>query len=72
MDKFAEKKFAEMKKLIGNTPMAEITYRYKKNEVRTLYFKLEYYNLTGSIKDRMALNVLKCAYEGGSIFPDHE
>ena len=70
MDKFAEKKFAEMKKLIGNTPMAEITYRYK-NEVRTLYFKLEYYNLTGSIKDRMALNVLKCAYERETIFPDH-
>lgn len=71
MDKSVQKKFEEVKKLVGNTPMAEITYRYKKNEVRTLYFKLEYYNLSGSIKDRMALNILKCAYEKGAISKDH-
>ena len=71
MDKSTQKKFEEAKKLIGNTPMAEITYRYKKNEVRTLYFKLEYYNLSGSIKDRMALNILKCAYEKEAISREH-
>ena len=62
MDKTTQKKFDEAKKLIGNTPMAEITYRYR-NEVRNLYFKLEYYNLSGSGKDRMAFNVLECAYK---------
>ena len=71
MDKSTQKKFDEAKKLIGNTPMAEITYRYRKNEVKTLYFKLEYYNLSGSVKDRMAINILECAYQNGTISPDH-
>ena len=71
MDKVIQKKFEEVRKLIGKTPMIEIKYRYKKNEIRTLYFKLEYYNLSGSIKDRMALNVLECAYINGTISPDH-
>jgi len=71
MDKAIQKKFDEARKLIGNTPMVEIKYRYQKNEVRTLYFKLEYYNFSGSIKDRMALNVLECAYKNGTISSDH-
>ena len=71
MDKSTQKKFDAVRKLIGNTPMTEIKYRYKKNEERTLYFKLEYYNLSGSVKDRMALNVLESAYKNGTITPDH-
>ncbi|MCL2205157.1 MAG: PLP-dependent cysteine synthase family protein [Treponema sp.] len=71
MDANVQKKFNEIKNLIGNTPMIEITYRYKKKEERTLYFKLEFYNLTGSVKDRMALNVLLRAYESGAITKDH-
>ena len=42
-----------MKKLIGNTPMIKIKYKYKGQE-KEIFAKLEYYNLTGSIKDRMA------------------
>lgn len=38
--------------LIGNTPMVCINYKYK-NIKKELYVKLEYYNYTGSIKDRM-------------------
>jgi cysteine synthase len=30
---------------------------------RTLYAKCEQYNLTGSVKDRMALHILKSSYE---------
>ena len=71
MDKEIQKKFDEVKKLIGNTPMVEIKYRYKKEEVRTLYFKLEYYNLSGSIKDRMALNILENAHKNENISPDY-
>jgi len=71
MDKALQKKFNEIRKLIGNTPMTEITYRYRKNEVRTLYFKMEYYNVSGSVKDRMAFNVLENAYKNGTISPDH-
>jgi cysteine synthase A len=71
MDKAIEKKFDELRNLIGNTPMVEISYRYK-GEVRRLYFKLEYYNLSGSVKDRMALNVLEGAYKSGALTGAHK
>ena len=47
-------------KLIGNTPMIKIKYKYKGIE-RNIYSKLEYYNYTGSIKDRIVLNIIKSA-----------
>jgi cysteine synthase A len=46
--------------------MVEISYRYKK-EHRKIYVKCEHYNLTGSIKDRMALYILQQAYHSGKI-----
>src|SRR6478672_5477826 len=55
-------KFAHLRHLIGNTPMIEIAYLYK-GHPRKLYLKCEHYNLTGSIKDRMALYILEKAYE---------
>lgn len=61
-----EKKFRHLWRLIGNTPMLELVYRYK-GEVRKIYVKCEHYNLTGSIKDRMALYILQKAYEQESI-----
>lgn len=51
-----------LSKLIGNTPLILIRYRYK-GEERRIFAKAEYYNLTGSIKDRMAFHILKKAYE---------
>ena len=47
--------------LIGNTPLLAIEFLYR-GEKRTIYAKAEYLNLTGSIKDRMAYNILKRAY----------
>lgn len=55
-----------MNKLIGNTPLIKIKYRYN-NEIKDIYVKLEYYNLTGSIKDRMAYHIIKKAYEKGTL-----
>ena len=52
--------------LIGNTPMLELHYRYEGKPGR-IYVKCEFYNLSGSIKDRMALHILQQAYEGGLI-----
>ncbi len=46
--------------LIGNTPMVKIKYKYNNIE-RNVYSKLEYYNYTGSIKDRIVFNILKKA-----------
>jgi cysteine synthase len=60
--------FKSLHQLIGNTPMVEIFYRYKGQE-QSVYAKCEYFNLTGSIKDRMALHILEQAYIAGQIFP---
>ena len=46
-----------MKGLIGNTPLIKIKYKYKGKE-NYIYTKLEYYNLTGSIKDRVIYYIL--------------
>jgi cysteine synthase A len=60
--------FCSLNKLIGNTPMVEITYTYK-NRQGKIYAKCENYNFTGSIKDRIALYILKNAYEKNLISP---
>ena len=52
--------------LIGNTPMVKINYKYKRKE-RCIYTKLEYYNLSGSIKDRVAYYIIKKAKEKGKL-----
>ncbi|MES2778968.1 MAG: cysteine synthase family protein [Bacteroidota bacterium] len=59
-------KSKQLWKMVGNTPMLEIHYRYK-GEDRSIYAKCEHYNLTGSIKDRMALYILEQAYLNGDI-----
>ena len=51
-----------LNKLIGNTPMVKIKYRYENRE-GYVYAKLEYYNYTGSIKDRLAYYIIKKAKE---------
>jgi len=55
-----------MSRLIGNTPMIKIDYEIEGN-VKSIYTKLEYYNLTGSIKDRMAYYIIKKAKKEGIL-----
>ena len=62
------KKFDQIEGAIGNTPLLEIRYKYKKMD-RRIFAKAEYYNYTGSIKDRVALYILKKAYVSGEIQP---
>lgn len=57
--------------LIGNTPLLAINFYYK-NEPRTIYAKAENLNMTGSIKDRMALHIIKKAYARGNIIKSAE
>ncbi len=52
--------------LIGNTPLLAVHFKYK-GERRTIFAKAEHLNLSGSIKDRMALHILKEAYAAGQI-----
>jgi cysteine synthase A len=62
----ASEKCAHLWKMVGNTPMIEVDYTYK-GEPRKIYAKCEHYNLTGSIKDRMALYILEQSYLNGDI-----
>ncbi len=57
--------------MIGNTPLLEIHFKYK-GEDRKIYAKAEYYNLTGSIKDRMAFHMIKEAYHKGVLKPGYK
>ena len=49
-----------MLKHIGNTPMIKISYK-NKNRTNYIYAKLESYNPTGSIKDRVAFYIINRA-----------
>lgn len=60
------KKFETM---IGNTPLLEIIFKYK-GKVKRIYAKIEYYNITGSIKDRIAYYILNKAIEKGNLADD--
>ena len=51
---------------IGNTPMIKISYRNGKS-VNYVYTKLEWYNPTGSIKDRVAYYMINKAKETGKL-----
>ena len=62
------KKFKGLKNLIGNTPLLEISFLFN-GKPRKIYAKSENLNMTGSIKDRMALHILRKAYIHGSIKP---
>lgn len=59
-------KFKEINYLIGNTPLIKIRYVYN-NQHRKMFAKLEWYNLSGSIKDRPAYEIIKDAYDNGEL-----
>jgi cysteine synthase A len=62
MNSTISSKFQSLTHLIGNTPLLCIAFRFR-GSLRRVYAKAEHLNLTGSIKDRMALHILKRAYE---------
>lgn len=64
-------KFEHLWHLVGNTPMLELHYTFKGNAGK-IYVKCEHYNLTGSIKDRIALFTLFNAYKENRIKPGDE
>jgi cysteine synthase A len=58
----------ELAGLVGHTPLLVIHLRYRGQETK-LYAKAEYFNLTGSIKDRMALHILAAGLRSGQLRP---
>ena len=55
-----------IKKFIGNTPIIKIRIKYK-DKIVNVFSKLEYYNYSGSIKDRLAYYIIKESYKNGSL-----
>ncbi|MCF6464858.1 PLP-dependent cysteine synthase family protein [Clostridium sp. Cult2] len=60
------KRINRLSSLIGNTPLLEINFKYKGMN-RKVFAKAEQYNLTGSIKDRMALHIIDKGYRTGKL-----
>ncbi len=54
--------------LIGNTPLFEIEFTFKGKKAR-IYAKAEHMNMTGSIKDRMALYIIRESFRQGVLKP---
>jgi cysteine synthase A len=68
VDEVTARRFEGLGRLVGNTPLLAIEFTYR-GERRTLYAKSEQLNMTGSIKDRMALHILRDAYLQGVLRP---
>jgi cysteine synthase A len=68
LDVLTRHRFRSLHRLIGNTPLLAVDFTWR-GEPRVLYAKQESLNLTGSIKDRMALYILQAAYEQGQLRP---
>jgi cysteine synthase A len=54
--------------LTGNTPLLAVDCEVF-GHARTIYAKAENFNFTGSIKDRMALHIIRRGYETGTLKP---
>ncbi len=57
--------------LIGRTPLLEVTNYAMKHQIKdaTILVKLEYLNPAGSVKDRVALNMIETAEKEGKLQP---
>ncbi len=49
-----------IQQLIGNTPLVKINYKID-DKIKTAFFKAEWFNFTGSIKDRVAYQIISDA-----------
>jgi len=63
-----QNKVSAISALVGDSPLIEIHYLHD-GAARRIYAKYESMNMTGSVKDRMALTILGRAYETGELEP---
>jgi cysteine synthase A len=63
-----EPRLRSLARMIGNTPMLAIELTWR-GEPRVIHAKAEHFNVTGSIKDRMALHIIRRAYAEARIAP---
>jgi len=55
--------------LVGHTPLIPLTRLFANNKGIEVYAKLEYYNPSGSVKDRIAAHILRDAETRGALKP---
>lgn len=71
METQTEQRFRGLQSLVGNTPLLAVDVKCRGRRC-VVYAKAEHINMTGSIKDRMVLYILRRAYESGALKPgDH-
>ena len=62
--------YTSMEQLVGRTPLLELTHIEKDLGLKAkIYAKLEYLNPAGSVKDRVALNMILDAEKKGALKP---
>ncbi|HCD10590.1 MAG TPA: cysteine synthase A, partial [Thermoanaerobacter sp.] len=68
MSEREDKIYEDITQLIGNTPMIRLNKIVPENAAEVIV-KLESFNPGGSVKDRIALNMIKRAEEEGRLKP---
>lgn len=68
MDNGIQGRIQGLTSMVGNTPLLAIDFTFG-GEKRTIYAKAEHFNLSGSIKDRMALHIIREGYAKGRLKP---
>ncbi len=63
-----DRRLRGLRQLVGHTPLLEIEF-VRHGRRRRIYAKAEHLNMTGSIKDRMALHILSHAHAEGALAP---
>jgi len=63
-----QERLSGLASLIGNTPLLAIEFEYR-GARRVVHAKAEHLNLSGSIKDRMAIHILRQGYATGALQP---
>ena len=65
-DDYLEEKFRGLRHLVGNSPILVVKCTYR-GQRRVILAKAENLNMTGSIKDRMALHIVRQGYVRGLL-----
>jgi len=63
-----EEKLARIESMVGNTPLLKLDFVFHNKPV-SIFAKYEAVNFSGSIKDRMAIKILRHAYTTGILNP---
>jgi len=63
-----DRRLHSLSRLVGNTPLLAVECRFQGRD-RLIYAKAENLNMTGSIKDRMALHIISMGRSRGTLEP---